>query len=489
MEDTQNNNNSNQNEEDFASLFARYEQEKSELKQGQIAQGKIISLYDTEVLVDVGGRAEGVLPKEEITAPDGQLLFKVGDVIPVMLGGSILRDGQLRLSYTKATRVKQEEALEEAVTSGKNLEGKVTEVVKGGFLVDVGMRAFVPISQMDDRPIDDPQPYVGQTFEFKIMEHDLANNKLVLTRKALLREASARRKKELLKTISESQRHVGRVTRIMDFGVFVDIGGVEGLLHISAMSWRRVKHPSELFQVGDQIEVEVLKFDRASEKISLTYRKEAEDPWRQAATLYSEGTLVRGTVQKLEPFGAFVELESGIHALIPISEMSWTKRLSHPKQLLNLGDNVEAVVLRLDAANRKLSLSLKQIAEHPWMVFAQIHKQGEILTGKITRVADFGLFVELAEGVEGLVHFSEISDVPGKSSLDGFKEGQEIKVKIVSLDPGSKKISLSIKAIAADEAQQTIRDYMNSVQQPASTTLGDLLGEELRKKFSQSNNN
>jgi small subunit ribosomal protein S1 len=486
MEDTQKPNShfdNNESEEDFATLFSQSEKKRGELRAGQIAQGKIVSLFDTEVLVDVGGRAEGVLSREEITAGDGRLLFQVGDVIPVMLGGSVLRDGQLRLSYSKANKVKQEEALIQAIESGKNLEGKVVEVVKGGFLVDMGMRAFVPISQMDDRPIDDPKPYVGQTYEFRVMEHDLANNKLVLSRRVLLREDSARRKKEFLSALSEGQRYIGTVTRIMDFGVFVDIGGVEGLLHISSMSWRRISHPSDLFKTGDQIEVEIIKFDLQKERISLSYRKEADDPWKQATSLYPEGKVVRGSVQKLEPFGAFIELESGIQGLIPISEMSWTKRISHPKQVLKVGDNVETMVLRLDPVNRKLSLSLKQIAEHPWIAYSNVHKPGEILKGKISRVAEFGLFVELAEGIEGMVHFTEISDSPGRSSLDGFKDGQEVKVKILSLDAGNKKISLSIKAIAADEAKETIQEFMNKTQQSGSNTLGDMISEDLRRKL------
>jgi small subunit ribosomal protein S1 len=486
MEDTQKPNstfNNNEGEEDFASLFSQSEKKRGELRAGQIAEGKIVGLFDTEVLVDVGGRAEGVLSREEITGGDGQLLFQVGDLIPVMLGGSILRDGQLRLSYSKANQVRQEEALIQAIESGKNLRGKVIEVIKGGFLVDVGMRGFVPMSQMDDRPIDDPKPYVGQTHEFRVTEHDLDNNKLVLSRRVLLREESGRRKKEFLASLSEGQRYVGTITRIMDFGVFVDIGGVEGLLHISSMSWRRISHPSDLFKVGDQIEVEIIKFDHQKERISLGYRKEADDPWRHATTLYPEGKAVRGSVQKLEPFGAFIELESGIQALIPVSEMSWTKRISHPKQLLQLGDIVEAVVLRLDPVNRKLSLSLKQIAEHPWIAYSNAHKPGEILKGKISRVAEFGLFVELADGIDGLIHFTEISDSPGRSSIEGFKEGQEITVKLLSMDPGNKKISLSIKAIAADEAQETVKEFMNKTQQSGGNALGNLISDEMRRKL------
>jgi small subunit ribosomal protein S1 len=487
MEENNNfNEQANSQEEDFASLLDSFERSRGEMKAGQIAQGKIVSIFDTEVLVDVGGRSEGVMPREEITTADGSLLFQVGETIPVMLGGNLIRDGQLRLSFARANRALKEEALREAVESGQPLEGKVVEVIKGGFLVDVGTRAFVPVSQMDDQLVADPKVYLGQTYSFRVTQHDLPNGKLVLSRRAILQEENARRRQALLDGLADGQRREGTVKRVQDFGVFVDLGGVEGLLHVSEMSWRRLKHPSELFQVGDRIEVVVLRFERGKGKISLGYRKEADDPWLKAADLYKEGTQIKGTIQKLENFGAFIELESGIQGLIPISEMSWTRRISHPKQVLNVGDVVEAVVMRLDPAGRKMSLSLKQISEHPWETFSRSNRSGSLLKGKVTKVSDFGLFVELADGVEGLVHISEVAEIASKSVLDGFKEGQEITVKILSLDPAAKKISLSIKAIAADEAQKSIDDYLQRNISPGGQTLGDLFPEDLRKKFMKS---
>jgi small subunit ribosomal protein S1 len=400
-----------------------------------------------------------------------------------MLQNDLITDGQLRLSYAKASRLVQQEAVREAVESGKPLQGKITEVVKGGFIVDVGMRGFVPASQMDDQHIENMKAFIGQTFDFRVIEHDLPNGKLVLSRKALLKEASAARRKDFLAGLAEGQRHMGTIKRIMDYGVFVDLGGIEGLLHISEMSWRRIKNPSELFKVGDQVEVDILKFDREKKRISLGYRKDVDDPWIKASELFGEGTVVRGTVQKLEPYGAFIELESGIQGLIPISEMSWTKRLNHPNQLLKIGDLVEAVVTRLDLTSRKMSLSLKQITEHPWEAFARNHPAGIILQGKITRAADFGLFVELADGVEGLVHISEIADVASKVNLDSYKEGQEIKVKVLNVDLAGKKISLSIKAIVDDEAQEIIKDYMDKGNQPSGHSMGDKFPEALRSKL------
>ena len=484
MEDKKTSNNAveTDNEEDFASLLAQYERSHDALKSGQVVQGKIVSIFDTEVLVDAGGRSEGILKKEEITAPDGSLLFGVGDSIPVMVDSGAVLDHQLRVSFIKANRAKRQAALAEAITSGKSLEGKVVEIVKGGLLVDVGMRGFVPASQIDEQYVEDLKPFLGQTFTFRVMQHDLPNGKLILSRKAILKEASAEKRKETLANLAEGQLLQGVVKRILDYGVFVDIGGVEGLLHISEMSWKRIKHPSELFRIGDRIGVEILKYDRDKGRISLGYRKAVDDPWLKAAQLHSEGTLVQGIVKKLEHFGAFVELGSGIQGLIPISEMSWTKRLSHPDQFLKVGDLVEAVVTRLDVMNRKMSLSLKQVTEHPWEVFAGEHVAGQIVQGRVTRAADFGLFVELAEGVDGLVHLSELADAPTKGLLGSFKPGQEILVKLLAIDLENKKISLSLRAVTESEAHDSVQEYQASAANDGSHRLGESFPQELKQK-------
>ena len=299
-------------EEDFATLFAKYEETRPQLKPGQVVEGKIVGIYDNELLVDAGGRAEATLQKDEIKGPDGKLLFGMGDSVSVMLEGSADSDNQLKVSYKKALRAKQLTALQESIDSGKNLEGRVVEVVKGGLLADVGMRGFIPASQVDESYVEDLKPFLGKTLTLKVMQHDLPNGKLILSRRALLNEARAKKRKVTLATLAVGQRLPGVIRRILDYGVFVDIGGVEGLLHISEMSWRRIKHPSQLFKVGDHIEVAVLKYDKDRCRISLGYRKAEDDPWRNAAELYPEGTVITGTVKKLEHFGAFVELESGI---------------------------------------------------------------------------------------------------------------------------------------------------------------------------------
>ncbi len=469
------------NEEDFATLFARYEESKQQIKTGEVVNGRIVTIFDTEVLVDAGGRSEGILKKEEITGPDGTLLFNVGDTIPVLVETGAGADQQLRLSYTRAARFRKQAALQEAIQSGRLLEGKVVEVVKGGLLVDVGMRGFVPASQIDEQYVKDLKTFVGQTLSFKVIQHDLPNGKLILSRRAVLKEMSAERRRETLASLQEGVRRVGVVKRILDYGVFVDIGGIEGLLHISEMSWKRIKHPSELFQVGDEIEVEVLKYDREKNRISLSYRKAEEDPWLMAAEYYPEGTLLQGTITKMEHYGAFAELPTGIQGLIPVSEMSWTRRVTHPDQLMKVGDLVEAVVTRLDVPNRKMSLSLKQITEHPWDVFAREHQAGEILAGKVTRTADFCLFVELVEGVEGLVHVSELSDAPSKAQLSTYKPGQAIHVKILGIDLASRKVSLSIKAIQDAEVQQTVQQYLEGESDGSAHTLGDSFPEVLRQ--------
>jgi small subunit ribosomal protein S1 len=469
-------------EEDFASLLAQYEEASPRLKPGKVVQGKIVSIFDTEVLVDAGGRSEGILKKEEITGADGSLLYGVGDTIMVMLESGTGSDQQLRVSYKKANRARQQAALEEAINSGRILEGRVTEVVKGGLLADVGMRAFVPASQIDEQYVEDLKPYIGQTFSFKVIQHDLPNGKLILSRKAVLNEAKAGRRRETLATLAEGQRIPGVVKRIMEYGVFVDIGGIEGLLHISEISWKRIRHPTEIFRLGDQIEVEVLKFDRDKNRISLGYRRPEEDPWLSAGEMYPEGAIVRGVVKKIENFGAFIELESGIHGLIPVSEMSWTRRVGHPDQVMRIGDEVEAVVTRMDSGNRKMSLSLRQVTENPWEVFAREHQPSEIVHGRVTRAAEFGLFVELIEGVEGLVHLSELSDTPTKNVLGDYQAGQEIVAKILAIDLPNKKISLSVKAIAEDEAHGSVKEYQEAAVNSGSHSLGESFPQELRQK-------
>jgi small subunit ribosomal protein S1 len=344
------------------------------------------------------------------------------------------------------------------------------------------MRAFVPASQIDEQYVEDLKPYIGQTFTFKVIQHDLPNGKLILSRKAVLNEAKADRRRETLATLAEGQRIPGVVKRIMEYGVFVDIGGIEGLLHISEISWKRVRHPAEIFRLGDQIEVEVLRFDRDKNRISLGYRRPEEDPWLSAEEMYPEGAIVRGVVKKIENFGAFIELETGIHGLIPVSEMSWTKRVSHPDQVLRIGDEVEAVVTRMDAGSRKMSLSLRQVTENPWEVFAREHQPGEIVHGRVTRAAEFGLFVELIEGVEGLVHLSELSDTPNKNVLGDYQAGLEIAAKILAIDLPNKKISLSVKAIAEDEAHGSVKEYLEASVNSGSHSLGESFPQELRQK-------
>ena len=471
-------------EEDFATLFAKYEETRPQLKPGQVVEGKIVGIYDNELLVDAGGRAEATLQKDEIKGPDGKLLFGMGDSVSVMLEGSADSDNQLKVSYKKALRAKQLTALQESIDSGKNLEGRVVEVVKGGLLADVGMRGFIPASQVDESYVEDLKPFLGKTLTLKVMQHDLPNGKLILSRRALLNEARAKKRKVTLATLAVGQRLPGVIRRILDYGVFVDIGGVEGLLHISEMSWRRIKHPSQLFKVGDHIEVAVLKYDKDRCRISLGYRKTEDDPWRNVAELYPEGTVITGTVKKLEHFGAFVELESGIQGLLPISEISWTRRLSHADQVLKVNDIIDALVTKLDPSNRKMSMSLKQVTEHPWEAFARSAEVNAILHGIVTRTADFGLFVEVAEGVEGLVHVSELPDTGGRASVSNYQPGEKIVVKMLGMDLHNRRISLSAKAVSEEEARTDIQAYLENAAETEGTgqALGDSFPEELQQE-------
>lgn len=470
-------------EEDFATLLAKYEKSRPPLKPGQVVEGKIVGVYDNELLVDAGGRSEATLMKDEIKGPDGNLLFGMGDSISVMLEGSADSDIQLRVSYRKALRAKQLVALQESIDSGKNLEGRVVEVVKGGLLADVGMRGFIPASQVDESYVEDLKPYLGQTLTLKVMQHDLPNGKLILSRRALLNEARAKKRKKTLATLAAGQRLPGIIRRILDYGAFVDIGGVEGLLHISEMSWRRIKHPSQLFKVGDHIEVAVLKYDQERCRISLGFRKPEDDPWRDAAGLFPEGTIITGTVKKLEHFGAFVELETGIQGLLPISEISWTRRLSHADQVLKVNDVIDALVTKLDPSNRKMSMSLKQVTEHPWEAFARSTHVDAVLQGIVTRTADFGLFVEVAEGVEGLVHVSELPETPGRASVSNYRPGEEIVVKMLGMDLDNRRISLSARAVSEEEARTDVQEYLENASETQAT--GQALGESFPEELQQ----
>ncbi|MDE2965608.1 MAG: S1 RNA-binding domain-containing protein, partial [Acidobacteriota bacterium] len=350
-------------------------------------------------------------------------------------------------------------------------------------LADVGMRGFIPASQVDESYVEDLKPYLGQTLTLKVMQHDLPNGKLILSRRALLNEARAVKRKETLATLAVGQRLPGIIRRILDYGAFVDIGGVEGLLHISEMSWRRIKHPSQLFKVGDHIEVAVLKYDQERCRISLGFRKPEDDPWRDAAALFPEGTIITGTVKKLEHFGAFVELETGIQGLLPISEISWTRRLSHADQVLKVNDVIDAVVTRLDPSNRKMSMSLKQVTEHPWEAFAHSTEVDAVLQGIVTRTADFGLFVEVAEGVEGLVHVSELPETPGRASVSNYQPGEEIVVKMLGMDLDNRRISLSAKAVSDEEARTDVQEYLENASDTQAT--GQALGESFPEELQQ----
>ena len=474
-------------EEDFATLFAEYEKSRTPLKPGQVVEGKIVGIYEKDVLVDAGGRSEGLMMKDEIKGPDGDLMFKLGDSISVMLEGSGDSDNQLKVSYNKALRAKKLVALQEAIDSGKPLEGKVVEIVKGGLLVNVGTRGFIPASQIDESYVEDLQPYLGRSLTLKVMQHDLPNGKLILSHRAILNEARSEKRKKTLATLEVGQKLPGVVRSILAYGVFIDIGGVEGLLHISEMSWKRIEHPSQLFKIGDKVEITILKFDSERGRISLGYRKDEDDPWPNAAKQYPEGTMIKGTVKKLEHFGAFVELESGIQGLLPISEISWTQRLSHANQVLQVDDVIEAVVTRIDPSNRKISMSLRQITEHPWETFTKDLEPDAILKGTITRTADFGVFVELAEGVEGLVHISELPENTSKESLASYSPGQELNVRILGMDIENRRMSLSVKAAMEEEIESNVKEHIENPEESEKTgqVLGDKFPEELKKESSE----
>lgn len=433
--------------DDFAKMMEAYGEQQADLRKGSIVEGKIISIGEKDVFVSIEGcRCEGAFPTEEIRDDEGNVKFQVGDNIAVQVISSPHTDSTINLSYRQARRKDAIRQLRVAFTEGTSVDGTITEAVKGGLKVDIqGAEAFLPASQIEMGYVENTADYVGRTERFRILKFDPRRNKLVISRRVILEEERAQRKEEVWKTLEIGKIVHGRVARIAGYGVFVDLGGVEGLIHISNLSWDKVKKPSELVKVGQEIDVQVIELDSEKERIGLGLKQMMDDPWITVGERYAKDQQVNGVVEKLETFGAFVKLEPGVTALIPISEMSWTRRIDHPSEILKVGEKVDAVVLRVDTNERKISISLKQNQPSPFLSFAQRHEVGEILEGEVTNVMGYGAFVRLEEGVEGLLHISEIDWAPVRSIEEKVRKGERKTVKIINVNTVDEKISLSAK--------------------------------------------
>jgi small subunit ribosomal protein S1 len=548
--------------EEYERLLDMYDVSFKNFAEGEVVKGKVLQVSDSEVIVDVGYKSEGIIPVDEFRDETGKISIKAGDTVDVLLEKTEDKEGYVVLSKEKAEKMKVWDDVERAYQERRVVVGRVIERVKGGLAVDIGVRAFLPGSQVDLRPVRNLDSLKGQELRMRVIKVNKKRGNIVLSRKAVLEEENAEKKRDTLGTLEEGKILMGTVKNITEYGAFVDLGGIDGLLHITDMSWGRINHPSEVLNVGEEIKVQVLKFDRESERVSLGYKQLKADPWTTATLKYPTGSRIkgkvvsltdygafveleqgveglihvsemswskkvkhpskiltvgqevecvvlgidqeahrislglkqiesnpwqeladkypvgaklRGKVRNLTEFGAFVEVEEGIDGLIHISDLSWTKRVKHPSEVLKKGDTVEAVVLNIDAENQRLSLGLKQLATDMWDEFFAHHKVGDIVEGKIVRLTNFGAFVELAEGIEGLVHVSELDEKRVDKPEEQFKAGDTYPMKIIKINEGEKKIGLSIKAVKQDEYQKDLETYRESSGSDRSTTLGDAI--------------
>jgi small subunit ribosomal protein S1 len=450
------------NEEDLAydEMVALYDKSMRHLSEGEIVSGKVINITDNEVVVDVGYKSEGLIPIEEFKDYSGNLTVEVGDEVEVLLEKTEDLEGHVLLSKHKAERRKVWARIEQSFKAGEVITGRVIDRIKGGLTVDVGIRAFLPGSLVDIKPVKHLESLRGEELEFKVINMDRRRNNVVLSRKAVLEKEFAHRKAETLEKLKEGTILPGVVKNITDYGAFIDLGGIDGLLHITDMSWGRVNHPSELFAVGDEVKVMVLKFDPRTERVSLGYKQTSEDPWMLVDKKHPLGSRVRGKVVSLVDYGAFVELERGVEGLIHVSEMSWTKKVVSPAKLLNVGDEVEAIVSELDMSQRRISLSLRQADRNPWEELSVSHPEGSVVTGQVRNLTEFGAFLQITEEIDGLIHVSDMSWTKRvKHPSEVLKKGDEVKARITHIDIDNQRVSLSIKEFLPNEWDSFISEY------------------------------
>jgi small subunit ribosomal protein S1 len=421
----------------------------SEFEEGEVVRGRVVHVSPTEVLVDVGYKSEGAIPIEEFHRAGS--LPKVGDDLDVYLEAKEDSEGLIVLSKEKADKIKVWDVITQAFDKGTPVEGRVVEVVKGGLAVDVGVKAFLPGSQVDLRPVKNLGALVGQMVRAKVIKLNRRRGNVVLSRRSVLEEEREEKKKHTLEVLHEGMVLTGTVKNITDYGAFIDLGGIDGLLHVTDMSWGRVGHPSEIFQVGDQVEVVVLHFDRETGRVSLGYKQKSSDPWEHVEKNYPAGHKAIGKVVSLTNYGAFVELEPGVEGLVHVSEMSWTRRVRHPSKVVNVGDDVEVIVLDVNRGAKRISLGMKQVEPDPWQTIDERYKLGDRVVGRVRNLTDFGAFVELEPGVDGLLHISDMSwtrSVGHPSEV--VKKGQEIETQILNIDQDQKRISLGLKQVQPD---------------------------------------
>ncbi|WP_038440268.1 30S ribosomal protein S1 [Salmonella enterica] len=437
--------------ESFAQLFEESLKE-IETRPGSIVRGVVVAIDKDVVLVDAGLKSESAIPAEQFKNAQGELEIQVGDEVDVALDAVEDGFGETLLSREKAKRHEAWITLEKAYEDAETGTGVINGKVKGGFTVELnGIRAFLPGSLVDVRPVRDTLHLEGKELEFKVIKLDQKRNNVVVSRRAVIESENSAERDQLLENLQEGMEVKGIVKNLTDYGAFVDLGGVDGLLHITDMAWKRVKHPSEIVNVGDEINVKVLKFDRERTRVSLGLKQLGEDPWVAIAKRYPEGTKLTGRVTNLTDYGCFVEIEEGVEGLVHVSEMDWTNKNIHPSKVVNVGDVVEVMVLDIDEERRRISLGLKQCKSNPWQQFAETHNKGDRVEGKIKSITDFGIFIGLDGGIDGLVHLSDISwNVAGEEAVREYKKGDEIAAVVLQVDAERERISLGVKQLAED---------------------------------------
>jgi small subunit ribosomal protein S1 len=441
-------------EESFAEMFEASLKERGGdgvLKEGEIVKGTVIQVTKDFAVVDVGYKSEGQIPISEFTTPKGEVNVKAGDPVEVLLESRENETGMVVLSKEKADKMRIWDEISAACERDELVHGTIVGRVKGGLSVDIGVKAFLPGSQVDIRPVRNLDQFIGKDFDFKVIKFNKKRGNIVLSRRVLLEKQREELKKETLLRLKEGAILKGVVKNLTDYGAFIDLGGIDGLLHITDMSWGRIGHPSEMFNVGDEVRVVVLKFDPQTERVSLGLKQIQEDPWHRADEKYPVGTRVQGKVVSLTDYGAFIEIEQGVEGLVHVSEMSWTKRVKHPSKLVNIGDQVGAVVLDIDPKAKRIALGMKQIEPNPWTLLEDKYPIGSVIKGQIRNVTDFGIFVGVEEGIDGLVHVSDISWTQRiKHPGELYKKGDEVEAVVLNIDVENERFSLGIKQLYQD---------------------------------------
>ena len=437
--------------ESFAELFEE-SLSYTQMQPGALLNATVLEVRPDFVIVSAGLKSEGVIPAEQFKNERGEITVRVGDLVEVALDTVEDGFGETRLSREKARRLRAWEILEEAFNNDEIVTGIITGKVKGGFVVELSdIRAFLPGSLVDVRPVRDTAYLENKELEFKLIKLDQKRNNVVVSRRAVVEEEYSAEREALMENLQEGQVVKGVVKNLTDYGAFLDLGGIDGLLHITDMAWKRVKHPSEVVSIGDEIEVKVLKFDRDKNRVSLGLKQLGEDPWQDLVRRYPAGTRIFGKVSNLTDYGCFVEIEDGVEGLVHVSEMDWTNNNVNPAKVVTLGDEVEVMILDIDADRRRISLGMKQCQPNPWDEFANSHNKGDRVSGKIKSITDFGIFIGLDGGIDGLVHLSDISwNVPGEEAVRSYKKGDEVDAVVLAVDPERERISLGIKQLEQD---------------------------------------